>query len=108
MVTLSGCQTPYWAAGTDTQPYPTLSDRHPSQVLAPDALALNIEAREGRNVQWYETRNDNRRSTIAGAHSPVYEREVTYIIDRQVQSGRFVRDYYSSTTYRQRFQETVR
>ncbi len=108
LIALSGCQTPYWAAGSDTRPCPTLLDRHPSQVLAPDALAMNIEAREGRSVQWYESRNDNRRSTIAGVQSPVYEREVTYIIDRQIQSGRFVRDYYNSTTYRQRFSETVR
>lgn len=108
VLSVSGCQSSHWATGQDSLPYPPIADRHGSLVLARPELAQAVEERETMAVQWYESRNDQRRHTLAGIRSPVYEQEITYTLDRQIQSGHQIRDYYIRTTYRRRYQESVR
>jgi hypothetical protein len=109
---LVGCQAVSFGNPNDRLLPPAVQGRPTS--LAFDSPALNRALLAGPATQdleeppWYLYRNDARLSTVAGYYSPTFEQNVTYTYDRQSQTGRHVYDYYSSTTYTTRFQQSAR
>jgi len=79
-----------------------------SQEMQQLTLASPDRSYEGSGDRWYHSRNDWQLTTSSGYHSATFESTYTQTYDRQYQHGGQVHDYYSKTTRRGSYSQTVR